>query len=583
MRKPVLTAVLLILLGKSFAQETELPPDFRQHNLTLFNSNLFNPTFSFDRNSPRSAALWSRWQWQNLDGDPTTLFFNYSQKISPILAGGLGFLQQNTGIYLQRGANLNLGWKLALDEKTALFLGSNIFIFGQELANEQQIPSPDVNPVSITSENSFAMQLSPGIRLSSGSFNAGLSLQSAINLALSGPDANSTDVVQGFVSNDFPLRLFASEAILRPQAYVRAVSDFDTQVGILALLRHPNFWAQGGYNSFYGPSLGIGVTVAKTISVGGLMEFATGDLSNEDATFELVLSYSIGKQSFVEEPVDDFEPIPESLPAEEEALSKRQRRRLEKRRLDSIEQAEKAATLLRMEKRRMDSINTTRVKERSEQVRDSIAQAKSKKAALDKEQEEKEPDTEKQEVLKDSKPKPLSKRQQRRLEKRRLDSIEQAEKAAALIRSEKRRMDSINTTRVKERREQEIRDSIAQAKSREIALVKEQARLDSIAAVELKKDVDLLPNERYEEVRKGEGLEPGFYLIANVFGTKKYYENFMRTLKGMGLSPGSFYRKANGYNYVYLKRYNSINEARQARDSKFDGRYQDKLWIFRIR
>ncbi|MEO0572890.1 MAG: hypothetical protein AAF039_14375, partial [Bacteroidota bacterium] len=251
---------------------------------------------------------------------------------------------------------------------------------------------------------------------------------------------------------------------------------------------------------------------------------------------------------------------------------------------DSIEQVEKAAALIRAEKRRMDSINSARIKEKREkEIKDSIAQVKSREIALAKEQESKEIESKNEKVAEEVKPIALSKRQQRRLEKRRLDSLAQAEKAAALMRLEKRRMDSINNVRIKERREKEIKDSIAQVKSREIDLAKEQARLDSIAAVKLNEDVVLLPNERYEEVVKGEGLEPGFYLIANVFGTKKYYENFMRTLKGRGLRPGSFYRKANGYNYVYLKRYNSINEARQARDSKFDGKYQDKLWIFRIR
>mgnify|MGYP000306612685 CR=1 FL=1 len=114
-------------------------------------------------------------------------------------------------------------------------------------------------------------------------------------------------------------------------------------------------------------------------------------------------------------------------------------------------------------------------------------------------------------------------------------------------------------------------------------LAKEQARLDSLAAIELKKDVVLLPNEKYQEVTNEEGLQPGFYLIANVFGTKRYYENFMITLKRKGLNPGSFYRETNGYNYVYLKRYNSIQEARKDRDSKFNGQYEEKLWIFRVR
>jgi hypothetical protein len=98
-----------------------------------------------------------------------------------------------------------------------------------------------------------------------------------------------------------------------------------------------------------------------------------------------------------------------------------------------------------------------------------------------------------------------------------------------------------------------------------------------------KEKVAVRPNERYEEVAQVDGLTPGFYLIANVFGTKKYFENFMETLQQKGLEPKSFYRSANKYNYVYLERYNTMEEARRARDSKFSGKYPDKTWIFRVK
>ena len=89
--------------------------------------------------------------------------------------------------------------------------------------------------------------------------------------------------------------------------------------------------------------------------------------------------------------------------------------------------------------------------------------------------------------------------------------------------------------------------------------------------------------EKYQEVSQAEGLQPGFYLIANVFSTKRYYNIFMQRLQDRGLEPRSFYRSTNKFNYVYLGRYNSIEEARKARDSQFGGRYQGELWIFRVR
>ncbi|MEL6484337.1 MAG: hypothetical protein AAFP96_05770, partial [Bacteroidota bacterium] len=130
--------------------------------------------------------------------------------------------------------------------------------------------------------------------------------------------------------------------------------------------------------------------------------------------------------------------------------------------------------------------------------------------------------------------------------------------------------------------EQRERDSINQVIERTRRLAIEQRKKDSIQRLQTE-DVKINPNEKYQEVKGEEGLEPGFYLIANVFGTKKYFEAFMTDLRKKGLQPGSFYRAKNKYNYVYLQRYNTIQEARKARDSRFSGKYNQKLWIFRVR
>jgi hypothetical protein len=56
----------------------------------------------------------------------------------------------------------------------------------------------------------------------------------------------------------------------------------------------------------------------------------------------------------------------------------------------------------------------------------------------------------------------------------------------------------------------------------------------------------------------------------------------MTSLKSKGLTPKSFYRAVNKYNYVYLERYDSLREAEIARDNQFGGKYPDKTWIFRV-
>ena len=132
-------------------------------------------------------------------------------------------------------------------------------------------------------------------------------------------------------------------------------------------------------------------------------------------------------------------------------------------------------------------------------------------------------------------------------------------------------------------------DSILAIREQRLAAEREKARQDSIARVKREQEVIVAPNEKYEEVAARQSsteqanLEPGFYLIANVFSNDQYFQSFQRKLRVMGVEPKTFYRSLNGFKYVYLERYNTIGQARAARDSNFDGKYPDDLWILRIR
>ncbi|MFM1879544.1 MAG: hypothetical protein RLZZ241_2410 [Bacteroidota bacterium] len=87
----------------------------------------------------------------------------------------------------------------------------------------------------------------------------------------------------------------------------------------------------------------------------------------------------------------------------------------------------------------------------------------------------------------------------------------------------------------------------------------------------------------YQEVAAEEGLDSGYYVIANVFETERYLNAFMEDLRKLGIASKSFYRRANGYNYVYLNRFGSFSEANQARATQIESGYPGELWIFRIR
>ena len=494
--------LILLVWGMAYmsqAQEVALPRDLRQHNINNFNSSLVNPVFSLDRNEPQSIALWTRWQWQTIDADPTTLFVNYTRPINSKSAFGAGYFQNNTGVHIEKGGVVNYAYVFSFGEKSQLALGVNVFGFQQEFVNDGFNPGNDIPLPELEISNNFIMQLAPGIRYTYDRFGIGVSSDNLFDYNFTKNEAetyNSEKVFMGIVDYAFPLTLFgvSDNTFLRPALYVRTIPNNDTQFGLNAYLSSSYFWAQTGYNSFYGVSIGAGGHFFKKISLGALVEFGTNqDLKDKDPSFELVTAFNFGKQ------MKDLKVEDLTLDEETHVLTKTE--------IEAEQQAN-------MEKQRS--------------AYDSIAAVRKEQAL-----------------------------------------------AAEMVQNKQRVLDSISNVKFAEgqlAKQQKIADSITQQKKKQAALAQQPTPTTTPKT-----------KGHYEEVDNLEGLAPGYYLIANVFGTKKYYEAFMKTLTDKGLAPQSFYRSENKFNYVYLGHYNTLEEAEQVRDNKFNGKYPDKTWIFRVK
>ena len=549
---------MVLTLFSVKSQEPELPYDFRQHNLTEFNSSLLSPVFLLDRNNPQSVALWTRWQWQTLDGNPTTLFLNYSRKLNEQSGIGGGFIQHNTGVFVNRGGLLNYAYNFELNTTTQLTLGVNVIGFQRKLA-EEFIMDPGL-PI-FEEKSNFILQIAPAVKLQLNAFSFGIAMENLMDRNLTTNEGNASAsglIYMGLASYDFPITIFgdSSTSYIRPTLYYKRLPDFDNQIGFSTFFSTPKFWAQLGYNNFYGISTGIGGRFFKKLSLGALVEFGTSeDVKAEDPSFEIVTAFSFGQQVFEIEEEDILDTEQQQI-NEELALLEAQRKQ------DSIA-AVKAADLLALEElqnqKRKDSIATV-----NQQIELAKAGEQAEKKRMDS-------------IAVVNQQIELAKAQEQ-VEKKRKDSIRIAKEAAAIAvikaQQEKRRADSLNAVKQAE-------------ELAEVMKLKEKKEQDSInKALEREKAAEevivLKKGEVYEEVESEEGLEPGYYLIANVFGTKKYFEAFVKKLSDEGLQPKSFYRAKNKYNYVYLKRYDSMQEARKARDSKYGGRYTGKTWIYRV-
>ena len=758
-------SLLFFLLFAIFvlqAQEQLLPPDFRQHNLTEYNSSFLSPVFALDRNNPQSLAFWSRWQWQSVDADPTTLFLNYTRRLDAESVAGIGFFQNNTGVFLQSGGVLNYAYALDLESNAQIAFGLNLFGYVRKLAENFQ-PDPNISLPILAETNDFILRLDPSLRFKLDRFSIGIVAENLIdyNFTTNEKDTGPMEKVYiGLASYSFPVTIFGSSenSFIQPTVYMKTLPNYDNQFGLTTLFSTPKFWVQAGYNNFYGISGGAGARLFNRFSVGALMEFgSSNELQGTDPTFEFVTSYKLGpiqsksktitpeEEEEEEKPlITEEEQLEETLADNEPTVDKKEERRLEKEAMlaerkerkdsvaaaraqqklavasakaaqkaqDSITREQQRLNLIEGEKiaqRRQDSLTEVRNREKElqtqkisdQQLKDSVALVKrtaeleaARKLTLQRTQDsiktaQREEELAAKRIAEQKTKDSIAevKKQQRIAEmariaeQKRRDSLNASQKARELAaikvakqktkdsiaevrkqqriaeaakKAEKRRLDSLNAVmkakdlaakRVAEQKtkdslaevrklrriaeaariaEQKKKDSLEQAQKAEALAVarkiaegkkrdslariraeeqlaiiqaEEQRRLqDSIAAAKAtaaelleqqqptkEEVVKVEPEagEKYEEAVTADGLEPGFYLIANVFGTKKYFENFMTSLKDQGLRPKSFFRSLNKYNYVYLQRYDSMTEARKARDTKFNGRYSGKTWIFR--
>ncbi len=570
MVKSIFLAVISLFSFIGFSQDANIlvPADLRQHNLTQFNASLYNPAFSLNLNNPQSISLWTRWQWQNIDVDPSTLFLNYTRALNDNSAAGVGFFEHNTGVFFDTGVALNYAYKLQFDNLLSLSFGLNLFAFKQELADTRfpSNPIPGIPGPELTSD--FILQVAPGINLEYKNFSVSLASENLVSYNFTESTSNagtSNKIFMGLASYEFSVLNFDETAYIRPSVYVKTIPNQKNQLGLNTLFSTQKYWGQVGYNNFYGISAGAGGTIFNRFSLGALVEFGiSSSLSSNDPSFELIASYFIGKPSKRRRIVSN----------EFEKRVKKQKERTSDEVRDDQREAKKTTKLNASDKKKQ-KIEASKQKELERKLRQdkSIADKASKEEAALLKKRDKEKAKITKDRNKDKKALAAKKKNvenQQRLAKLKIENDAKKEAAIAARKAlEIRTKDSINKLR------EEAKLLAEQKAANEAKIAKEKAAARA-------EDVTPLPGEKYQEVSNSEGLESGFYLIANVFGTKKYFNVFMADLAKLGIKGKSFYRSSNRYNYVYLARYNTIGEARKARDSNFDGKFKGKTWIFRV-
>ncbi|SHI95185.1 PorP/SprF family type IX secretion system membrane protein [Aquimarina spongiae] len=289
-----------------------LPTDIPTHNLVKYNRFYFNPTFSLVRENKKSINAYNKTQWAGFNDNPQTYLINYTANFDEKTGVGIGLHQQNEGIYRYFGGIANFAYNLEFDRDMNFTFGLNLAFSQSGLkSNIDSATSIVLNngvevsdPTILNFENSSVFTLSPGVNFNYAEFDVGVSVSNLAAYNLSGSELLTDNMAfTGHVMYTTSLQR-RSDKTIRGMAYANmltsadeAESDSSLRYGGNVIVEFPELgWAQAGYNSFYGASLGIGGNITENVSVGYTYEMGLGDTSNFGSTHEVGLAYNFQKE-----------------------------------------------------------------------------------------------------------------------------------------------------------------------------------------------------------------------------------------------------------------------------------------------
>ena len=392
------------------------------------------------------------------------------------------------------------------------------------------------------------LSFQPGFNLSYGKFDFGLFAENLFDYNL-----KTNESISDFKDKTFSGHLqythqfentagILENARLMPLARARKVGENDFVLGGNLILDLPKLgWIQGGYDSFYGASAGVGFNLNKHLSIGYTMEKGmSSNFDNFGLTHELSFAYSI-TPNLTEDRVmlednedvlalneETTEDLVEESPSDKDAEIQELKRRLTENdailaelmyRQDSLEQNQQKDLEDRFERvmrmvRRETNGNKPEIEERAKEIyflnndKTAIAAQKIDPA------EPKTNEPAKRPVIKQPQPK----------------------------------------------------DAVAQAPG----AVKKTSAKEQKTGVKSRKFRDL------------DGVNDGYYVVANVYKGTHYLNKFVDAMNNEGFNADYIDNPSNGLKYVYLKRYDTWQEAVDAYDTNIDGSYDGDLWIMNV-
>lgn len=531
-----LLMVLTMGLNMSIVFGQEASPNISSkstyHNQLFFNRFLINPTFSLVRENKSYLNILHRNQYATFDDNNQNYFLGFSNRLNENTALGIGVYSQWAGVVQEFGFNANYATAVKLGDNSKLTFGTNVTYFNEGLdKNRVVVTENDPEVGNAQKESKIAVQ--PGITLSVGKFDFGLYAEDLLkynqttNEFLTQLNDKSVKASLQYTHTfDHSGGLFENARLM---PLVQMGKNIDGSVAYLGsvLLDLPNYgWFQSTIDDKYGMSMGLGFNLNKKMSIGYLME---KDFRQKEADLgwnhELSLAYTFKNEN------DNISLVDSSQDAKIDRI---------------VRNYEEQILQLTAEKNEKEKISKKNIVI-DRNIENTDALAFENRLILD-------------ELI----------FRQDSIEKARAKDFERRfETIVRILRNDlKQTIDSRQNNF-------STPTSATQVASNEKPAVSKNSNTQKLKKYE-KLPIKVLNQSDII------GVKSGYYVIANVYKSKKYLNAFMSNLKEQGLDAKKFYNKENGLYYVYLADFNYKKDAQTAYGTNLNGKYRDEKWIMQV-
>jgi len=296
-------------IGYSQAEDGVVALDIPVRNSLTFNRYVTHPTFSFVREQNKYITATNKREMVGIEDAPLTYLFNYSGRIKENIGAGIGVFQQNYGVLTTFGGILNFAYNIRVQEDSNFTFGINIGAYKSGLNNSKVVTNID-DPALNNIPSNFLLTTNPGLNYGTGFLDFGISYNNLISYNFSTSALVEENPIRGLQGHIMYTGYFGGYGFFSDSKFsALARSEFQKEAtivsGVTMLTVPKGIWAQVGYNTKYGASVGLGVNITPQIAIEYNYEKPFVGLTNFGASHEITLAYRFKNNNYYDYAGDD--------------------------------------------------------------------------------------------------------------------------------------------------------------------------------------------------------------------------------------------------------------------------------------